>query len=197
MADHPKRSSTSSSSSLRNSTSSAATSEPDNDVPPLIVKPPESAVKAEDHAKAEVAARIAKNKEEAMKRKAERERRKQEEEQRRYEEEERKLAAQRTTAQASLAQYGIKGTDHVGVIGIGGLGHLAIQFASKMGCHVTVFSGTDSKKQEAEKLGAKDFVAMKGKKVGEVKLGKRLNALLVTTSVQPGKFLILLLLGHA
>ena len=91
------------------------------------------------------------------------------------------------TVFSALAQYGIKSTDHVGVIGVGGLGHLAIQFASKMGCHVTVFSGTDSKKEEAGKLGAKDFVAMKGKKAGEVKLEKRLNALLVTTSVQPGK----------
>jgi D-arabinose 1-dehydrogenase-like Zn-dependent alcohol dehydrogenase len=69
-------------------------------------------------------------------------------------------------------------------LGVGGLGHLAIQFASKMGCDVIVFSGTESKKEEAMKLGAKEFVAMKGKK--ELKMEKPINCLLVTTSAQPG-----------
>jgi D-arabinose 1-dehydrogenase-like Zn-dependent alcohol dehydrogenase len=86
----------------------------------------------------------------------------------------------------ALQMYGIRSTDNVGVIGVGGLGHLAIQFASKMGCHVTVLSGTDSKKQEAERLGASEFVTMKDKKAGEVKVSRKLNCLLVTTSVQPG-----------
>ena len=74
--------------------------------------------------------------------------------------------------------------DRVGIIGVGGLGHLAIQFAAKMGCEVIVFSGTDSKKDEAMKLGAKEFYAMKGKK--EIKLdgGRNLDRLIVTTSAQ-------------
>jgi alcohol/geraniol dehydrogenase (NADP+) len=46
----------------------------------------------------------------------------------------------------------------VGVIGIGGLGHLAIQFANAMGCEVTAFSTSPEKKEEARKLGAKHFV---------------------------------------
>lgn len=83
----------------------------------------------------------------------------------------------------ALHTYGIKSTDRVGVMGVGGLGHLAIQFASKMGCDVVVFSGSDSKKDEAMKLGAKEFVAMKGKK--EISLDRPVDALLVTTSVLP------------
>lgn len=84
----------------------------------------------------------------------------------------------------ALKMYNIQPTDRVGVMGVGGLGHLAIQFASKMGCDVIVFSGTESKKDEAIKLGATEFVAMKGRT--ELNIGRKLDALLVTTSVQPG-----------
>jgi len=79
--------------------------------------------------------------------------------------------------------YGARPTDRVGVIGVGGLGHLAIQFASKMGCEVVVFSGTDSKKEEAMKLGATEFYATKG--ITELKLSQPIDRLLVTTSQQP------------
>ncbi|PYH92132.1 GroES-like protein [Aspergillus ellipticus CBS 707.79] len=77
----------------------------------------------------------------------------------------------------------VKPTDRVGIVGIGGLGHLAIQFAAKMGCEVVVFSGTDSKKEEALQLGAREFYATKG--VKELKIGKPLNSLVVSTSSQP------------
>ncbi|KAF7591669.1 hypothetical protein BBP40_001247 [Aspergillus hancockii] len=77
----------------------------------------------------------------------------------------------------------VKPTSRVGIIGVGGLGHLAIQFAAKMGCQVVVFSGSDSKKEEATKLGAAEFHATKG--VKELKIGKKLDNLLVTTSSQP------------
>jgi len=83
----------------------------------------------------------------------------------------------------ALYTYGIKSTDRVGVMGVGGLGHLAIQFAAKMGCDVVVFSGSDSKREEAMKLGAKEFVAMKGK--SEIEISRKVDALLVTTSVSP------------
>lgn len=90
----------------------------------------------------------------------------------------------------ALRFYGIKSTDRVGIMGVGGLGHLAIQFASKMGCDVVVFSGTDGKREEAVRLGAKEFVAMKGKGAEELRegIGRRLDVLLVTMSRQPGTF---------
>jgi D-arabinose 1-dehydrogenase-like Zn-dependent alcohol dehydrogenase len=68
------------------------------------------------------------------------------------------------TVWAPLARFGLKSTDVVGVVGIGGLGHLAIQFASKMGCEVVALSGTEEKREEAIKLGAHHFVATKGVK---------------------------------
>jgi D-arabinose 1-dehydrogenase-like Zn-dependent alcohol dehydrogenase len=82
----------------------------------------------------------------------------------------------------ALQLYGVRSTDRVGIVGVGGLGHLAIQFAAAMGCEVVVFSGTDSKKEESIKLGAKEFYATKGLKELNV---EPLDHLLVCTSVQP------------
>jgi uncharacterized zinc-type alcohol dehydrogenase-like protein len=53
-----------------------------------------------------------------------------------------------------MVQFGVKPTDRVGVIGIGGLGHLALQFLNKWGCEVVAFTSSDSKQAEAIKLGA-------------------------------------------
>ena len=49
-------------------------------------------------------------------------------------------------------------TDRVGVVGIGGLGHMALQFLDKWGCHVTAFSTSPDKEEETKKLGADHFV---------------------------------------
>jgi uncharacterized zinc-type alcohol dehydrogenase-like protein len=54
-----------------------------------------------------------------------------------------------------LVQFGIKPTDKVAVIGIGGLGHLAVEFLSAWGCEVTAFTSSSSKKKEALSLGAR------------------------------------------
>lgn len=70
--------------------------------------------------------------------------------------------------------------DRVGVVGIGGLGHLAIQFASKWGCEVVAFSGSERKKAEAFSLGATEFVLG-----NDLKLEKKLDHLFVTTSKHP------------
>ncbi|KAK7960321.1 hypothetical protein PG988_011535 [Apiospora saccharicola] len=59
------------------------------------------------------------------------------------------------------ALQGVQPTDTVGIMGIGGLGHLAIQFAAKMGCRVVVFSGTEAKKEQALALGEITVVANK------------------------------------
>lgn len=86
----------------------------------------------------------------------------------------------------ALEMYGVRPTDRVGIIGVGGLGHLAIQFAAKMGCEVVVFSGTDGKKEEAMEFGAREFYAMKGVKSAEdLPNIKPINHLLITTSAKP------------
>lgn len=53
-----------------------------------------------------------------------------------------------------LVQYDVKPTDRVGVIGIGGLGHLALQFLNRWGCDVTAFTSSSSKADEARRMGA-------------------------------------------
>jgi uncharacterized zinc-type alcohol dehydrogenase-like protein len=53
-----------------------------------------------------------------------------------------------------LVQFDVKSTDKVAVIGIGGLGHIALQFLNAWGCEVTAFTSSESKKQEALTLGA-------------------------------------------
>ncbi len=53
-----------------------------------------------------------------------------------------------------LLQYGVKPTDKVAVIGIGGLGHMALQFINAWGCEVTAFTSSEDKKDEALNLGA-------------------------------------------
>jgi uncharacterized zinc-type alcohol dehydrogenase-like protein len=53
-----------------------------------------------------------------------------------------------------LVQFGIKPTDSVAVIGIGGLGHMALQFFSAWGCEVTAFTSSEAKTAEALDLGA-------------------------------------------
>ena len=53
---------------------------------------------------------------------------------------------------------GVKATDRVGVIGIGGLGHMAIKFLKAWGCEVTAFSSNPSKKKEILAMGAHSVV---------------------------------------
>ena len=50
--------------------------------------------------------------------------------------------------------HGLKPTDRAAVIGIGGLGHIAIQFLRAWGCEVTAFTSSEGKAQEARDLGA-------------------------------------------
>jgi len=53
-----------------------------------------------------------------------------------------------------LVQFDIPPTAKAAVIGIGGLGHLALQFLNAWGCEVTAFTSSEAKKTEALKLGA-------------------------------------------
>lgn len=57
-----------------------------------------------------------------------------------------------------LRTHGVNPSSRVGVVGIGGLGHLAVQFANAFGAEVTAFSSSASKEDEALELGAHSFV---------------------------------------
>ncbi|GAA1347518.1 NAD(P)-dependent alcohol dehydrogenase [Falsarthrobacter nasiphocae] len=62
------------------------------------------------------------------------------------------------TTYAPLRRAGVGEGTRVGVVGLGGLGHMAVKLAKAMGASVTVFSRTDSKADDAGLLGADHFV---------------------------------------
>jgi uncharacterized zinc-type alcohol dehydrogenase-like protein len=64
------------------------------------------------------------------------------------------------TVFAPMMMYA-KPTSRVGIIGIGGLGHMAVKFAAAYGCDVTAFTSSESKFGEARALGADDVVSSK------------------------------------
>jgi D-arabinose 1-dehydrogenase-like Zn-dependent alcohol dehydrogenase len=75
----------------------------------------------------------------------------------------------------------VKAGDRVGIVGIGGLGHLAIQFAAHMGAEVVVFSTSKDKEAEAKEFGAREFVLMS--EPGTV--SKPLDVLIVASNRYP------------
>lgn len=58
-----------------------------------------------------------------------------------------------------IVQHALPGTARTAVIGVGGLGHMALMFLNKWGCEVTAISRGHDKEQEAKELGAHHFVA--------------------------------------
>ena len=62
------------------------------------------------------------------------------------------------TVYSPLRSHGVNPSSRVGVIGIGGLGHLAVQFARVFGAEVTSFSTSAAKEPEARAMGAHNFV---------------------------------------
>jgi len=62
------------------------------------------------------------------------------------------------TTYSPLKRHGIKKGQRVGVVGLGGLGHMAVKLARAMGAHVTVFSTSPGKERDAKRLGANAFV---------------------------------------
>ena len=65
------------------------------------------------------------------------------------------------TVFAPLANHDIHPGSRVGILGIGGLGHLGIKFAKAWGCHVVALSSSAGKEQEARRFGADEFVVTK------------------------------------
>ncbi|POY73551.1 hypothetical protein BMF94_3489 [Rhodotorula taiwanensis] len=88
------------------------------------------------------------------------------------------------TVFAPLKRHGCGPGKKVGVIGIGGLGHLALQIASAMGAEVYALSHSDSKKADAEKLGCppENFIIAKDVKETAKKYNKHFDILINTSS---------------
>lgn len=84
------------------------------------------------------------------------------------------------TVFSPLIQHKVNATMRVGVIGIGGLGHLALQFAHAFGCEVTAFSTSRDKEEEAKRLGAHHFISSTDKEALKQAVNT-LDFILVTT----------------
>jgi uncharacterized zinc-type alcohol dehydrogenase-like protein len=78
-----------------------------------------------------------------------------------------------------LVQFNIKPTDRVAVIGIGGLGHIALQFLNAWGCEVTAFTTSEDKKKEVLELGA--HKALNSRNDDEIKSAKNSFDLIIST----------------
>lgn len=85
------------------------------------------------------------------------------------------------TVFSPLVEFSVRPTDHVGVIGIGGLGHLALQFLRAWGCEVTAFTSNLRKTDEVKTLGAHHVVESRDP-AALAAIGGTLNFLLVTTN---------------
>jgi alcohol/geraniol dehydrogenase (NADP+) len=85
------------------------------------------------------------------------------------------------TVFAPLAMHA-KPTDRVGIIGIGGLGHMAVKFAAAYGCDVTAFTSSEKKFDEAKGFGANHVVSSKDSS-GIKKLGGSFDLLISTVNV--------------
>ncbi len=82
-----------------------------------------------------------------------------------------------------LIQFNIKPTDKVAVIGIGGLGHMALQFLNAWGCEVTAFTSSEDKKKEAMRMGAHHTLSSRDQQEIEAAAG-RFDLILSTVNVK-------------
>jgi len=62
------------------------------------------------------------------------------------------------TTYSPMRHWGVKKGKKVGVVGLGGLGHMAVKFAHALGAHVVVFTTSPGKKDDALRLGADEVV---------------------------------------
>ncbi len=62
------------------------------------------------------------------------------------------------TTYSPMRHWGVTKGQKVGVVGLGGLGHMAVKFAHALGAHVVVFTTSPSKKEDALRLGADEVV---------------------------------------
>lgn len=71
------------------------------------------------------------------------------------------------TTYAPLRQWGVGKGTRLGVLGLGGLGHMAVKIGAALGAEVTVFSRSEEKKKDAKRLGAARFLVTANAKAFE------------------------------
>ncbi|MGB1951064.1 MAG: NAD(P)-dependent alcohol dehydrogenase [Marinobacter sp.] len=87
------------------------------------------------------------------------------------------------TTYSPLRHYGVKAGHKVGVIGMGGLGHMGVKFAKALGAEVTIFTRSESKVGEAKKQGA-DHVVVSTDEDQMAAVAETLDFMLDTVPVQ-------------
>jgi uncharacterized zinc-type alcohol dehydrogenase-like protein len=87
------------------------------------------------------------------------------------------------TTYSPLRQWGCKAGTRVGVIGLGGLGHMAVKLAAAMGAEVTMLSTSPGKRADATRLGAVDF-GLTSDAATFKRLGGRFDLLVDTVSAK-------------
>src|SRR5437899_7659533 len=88
------------------------------------------------------------------------------------------------TTWSPLRQWSVKKGDRVGVVGLGGLGHMAVKLAASMGAEVTMLSTSRSKEADARRLGAQAFESTRDEATFR-KLAGRFDLLIDTISAPP------------
>ncbi|MEO7786215.1 MAG: NAD(P)-dependent alcohol dehydrogenase [Sphingomicrobium sp.] len=92
------------------------------------------------------------------------------------------------TTYSPLRQYGVGEGTKVGVVGLGGLGHMGVKLAAAMGAHVTMITTTPSKGDDARELGAHDVILSTDKaqmKTAANRFDFLLNTIPVPHDIQP------------
>ena len=90
------------------------------------------------------------------------------------------------TVFSALYNFDVRPTNKIAIVGLGGVGHLAVQFAHAWGCEVTVLSTSTAKRDDAFKLGASKFAATKGPWTEKMK--GTIDVLLMVASIKPDKW---------
>jgi uncharacterized zinc-type alcohol dehydrogenase-like protein len=76
------------------------------------------------------------------------------------------------TTYSPLKRFNIGKGKKVGIVGLGGLGHMGVKLAASMGADVTVFSTSPSKEEDARKLGAHNFIISKSEEAMKAAAGQ-------------------------
>jgi uncharacterized zinc-type alcohol dehydrogenase-like protein len=87
------------------------------------------------------------------------------------------------TVYAPMRRFGLRPHHRVGIVGIGGLGHLALQFAHAIDCEVTAFSTNPEKEEDSFAFGADHFVNSRNEK--EMQETKRTLDFILSTASAP------------
>lgn len=87
------------------------------------------------------------------------------------------------TAYSPLRQWGVGPQTRIAILGLGGLGHMAVKLAASMGAEVTVLSTSRRKEADARRLGAHEFVDL-SQAPDVTKLAGRFHLLLDTVSAR-------------